>query len=154
MAEEIVQEGTTEVVETSEVPEAPKREDKRLKSLSEKVELTSKERDTYKAEAEKASREASFYKDFNGMVSKYPQAAELQDKIREKVMGGYTVQDATAAVLVNEGRFQAPQAPRENPAGGSSVNQPPKVKSMSEMSQAERLEALKEAERAGQIWLS
>ena len=153
MPEEI-QEGVEEVVETSETPETPKREDKRLKSLSEKVELTSKERDTYKAEAEKASREASFYKDFSGMISKYPNATAHQDKIREKVMRGYTVEDATAAVWVTEGKFQATLPPRENPAGGSSVNQPPKVKSMSEMSQAERLEALKEAERAGQIWLS
>lgn len=142
MAEEIEDQEIQEV----ETPEAPKREDKRIKNLSEKVELTSKERDDFKQKAEKAEREAGFYKDFNGMIAKYPQAAELQDKIKEKVMGGYTVADATAAVLVGEGKFtNAPVV--DSPIGGSAINQPQKTnKSASEMTQAERLEALRKAE--------
>ena len=150
MAEELEIPVATEPVEEQS---QPKREDKRIKDLSGKVELTSKQRDEAIALAEKAQREAGFYKDFSGMISKYPHATEYQEKIKEKVMGGYTVEDATAAILVKEGKFMTSQ-PRENPAGGSSVNQPPKVKNASEMTQAERLEALKEAEKAGYIWLS
>lgn len=151
MADEIETQETADV----ESVETPRREDKRIKNLSEKVEMTSKERDEFKLKAEQASREAGFYKDFNGMIAKYPQAAELQDKIKEKVMGGYSVADATAAVLVNEGRFTQSPTPVEAPVGGSAVNQPAQTKkSVGEMSQAERLEALKQAERENLISLS
>lgn len=137
-----------------ETPEPVKREDKRIKGLSEKVELTSKERDTFKAEAEKNAREAGFYKEFAGMVSKHPAATEYQDQIKEKVMAGYTPEDATYAILAKQGKLGQMQAPQENPAGGSAINQPPQArKAVSEMTRDEMLAALKEAEKGNQIWL-
>lgn len=148
-----VQEVKDEVQEV-EIPEPVKREDKRIKGLSEKVELTAKERDTYKAEAEKAAREAGFYKEFAGMVSKHPAATEFQDQIKEKVMAGYTPEDATYAILAKQGKL-GQTAPVENPAGGSAINQPPKAhKSLNEMTRDEMLAALKEAEKGNQLWVN
>lgn len=106
--------------------------DKRIKGLSEqKVKLTS-ERDEFaekntKLEAEKATlaKENEFHKGFNPLVAKYPGSAEYQDKIKEKYLAGYDIEDAAVAVLNKEGKFNpAPITEhRESPAGGSSTNQ-------------------------------
>jgi hypothetical protein len=101
----------------------------RFEKLSEKVILTSKEKEAEaearkKAEAERdsVSKERDFYKDFSVNVSKYPQAAEYQDKILEKVRNGYSTKDAMVTVLNDEGKFM-PIPPEQRPApqveGGS-----------------------------------
>ncbi len=101
----------------------------RFEKLSEKVILTSKEKDEAlareKAEKQRAddvSKERDFYKDFSVNVPKYPHAAAYQDKILEKVRGGYSTEDAIVAVLNKEGKLTSP-APEQRPApqveGGS-----------------------------------
>ena len=106
-----------------------------------------------KAEAEAKSavteKERDFYKDFSGSISKYPSANEYQDAIKEKVMSGYTVEDATVSVLAKEGKLgtiQAPPPPRESPAGGSASNQISSGgnKTVSEMSRDEKRQALQD----------
>src|SRR6185295_13064716 len=96
----------------------PARSDNRFKDLSEKVETTAKERDDFRAEAEKAKKDAEFYKGFSTTASKYEGATEFQDKIKEKVDAGYDLEDATISILAKAGRLNAPQAQRESPAGG------------------------------------
>lgn len=106
--------------------------EKRIKSLSDKVRVASQERDDLataktQLEAEKATlaKESTFYKDFNTIMPKYQGATEFQDKIKEKVMAGYDIEDATVSVLNKEGKLNpAPITERrESPAGGSSINQ-------------------------------
>src|ERR1043166_8110845 len=106
--------------------------EKRIKDLSEKVRLTATERDELKAkteqvEAEKAAalKDVDFYKNFSTVSSKYAGSADYQDKIKEKVGAGYTIEDATISTLVAEGKFTpppTPAAPKTSPAGGSAVN--------------------------------
>lgn len=121
--------------------------EKRIKELSEKVELTSKERDekdnlikegTKKiAELEK---ENSFHSQFSDMLSAHPNAKTHKDAIKEKVMSGYSVEDATFAVLGKAGALGGTQVEPTNPAGGSAdtaMNQTGN-KSVSEMTQEER----------------
>lgn len=138
--------------------------EKRIKDLSNKVELTAKERDelaqTKQAlEQEKASltKEVDFFKNFTPLTSKYQGATEFQDKIREKVLAGYDIEDATISVLTREGKFQGAPAPeiRESPAGGSAVNtiKAEGPKPLNEMSREEMKAALLEAEKKGDLSL-
>ena len=149
MADEIKTEQPVEQVEIQE-----NRADKRIKDLSGKVETTSKERDEAIALAERAQKEAGFYKEFTGSLAKFPQASQFQDVIKERVMKGYSVEDATYAVLAKENQLSMkPVVP--SPVGGSAVNQPVSgKKSVAEMTQAERLEALKQAEKEGWLGLN
>lgn len=144
--------------------------EKRIRDLSEKVELTSKERDELKGlSAEKDTKiaglekERDFLNSFGDSVAKYPQASSYRDAIKEKVLSGYSVEDATVTVLVKEGKmsFDPPkpkEQPKESPAGfagGSAINQPAMgEKPVSQMSQAERRAALVEAEARGDLGMS
>ena len=134
----------------------------RFQTLSEKVILTSKERDEAiaKAQAESeakltAEKERDFFKEFSANVSKYPQAAEYQDKILEKVKGGYTPEDAMVAVLAKEGKLnvtsEAPQAPSLQVEGGSAPTSFEGNKTLSQMTPEEKFAALKEAESSGDL---
>src|SRR3990167_1272359 len=111
--------------------------EKRIKDLSEKVRLTSEERDEkdklVKDRDEKIvglEKERDFFSSFGDSVAKYPQASEFKDAIKEKVLHGYSVEDATVSVLAKEGKLETkapaspPPPPKENPAGGSAINQP------------------------------
>ena len=141
------------------------KQDKRIKDLSEKVKLTSQERDELaKAKEEEtrlrteAEKERDFFKNFNPLVAKYPGASDFQDKIKEKVMVGYDVEDATVAILAKEGKLVIPtptEPPKENPAGGSAVNtlSPQGNKPLNEMTREERKSALEEAIAKGEIGL-
>lgn len=144
--------------------------EKRIKDLSDKVRLTSEERDEQKKLVkEQADRIANLEKEntfnsgFADVLSTHPNAKDYKDKIKEKVMAGYSVDDATYAVLGKEGKLgqsePVPQStpPRENPAGGSSITNMPEgsgKKSMSELSRDEKREQLLEAERRGDISLT
>jgi hypothetical protein len=132
----------------------------RFEKLSEKVILTSKEKDEAlsKAQAEaearaKAEKERDFYKDFSANVSKYPSASEYQDKILEKVNAGYSTEDAMVSVLVKEGKFtpEAPQVSSPQVEGGSAATTISGDKTLNDMSASEKLDALKEAEKSGDL---
>lgn len=129
--------------------------EKRIKDLSKKVKLTSEERDEKdrllkekEGQLTTIGKERDFFKDFSGNIAKYPQATEYQDAIKEKVMLGYTVEDATVSILNKEGKLQAtppPVVPKENPAGGSATaNIGGGEKSIDEMSQDEKRAKLEE----------
>lgn len=132
----------------------------RYKQLSEKViqgkkeneELTSAKEALEKEKAETA-KERDFFKDFSKHSSKYSQASEYQDKIWEKVKGGYSVEDAIVSTLAKEGKLgtKAPEAPIA--AGGSASNQIGDlgVKSLKDMTTAEKLAQLMELEKKGDI---
>jgi hypothetical protein len=127
------------------------KQDKRLKDLSEKVKLTSEERDekdkllqeaTLKAEA--AEKSVEFYKGLTGITSKpeFAGASEYEEQIKEKFDKGYTLEDATVSALREAGRLpgmtQAPIA-QESPAGGSSNTAiSTGERSVAEMTQDER----------------
>ena len=136
-------EPTNEIIQTQPVatPEVP-RSQERIKELSDKVELTAKERDEMKTLNETTTRERDFYKGFSDIVSTQPAAKEHQEEILEKVQKGYSVQDATYAVLGAAGKLGGAPAPQV--AGGSAdttITQGGN-KTIAEMTQAERREQL------------
>lgn len=108
------------------------------------------------AEAAEARKEAEFFKNFATSASKYPSAAEYQEKIREKVMSGYDMEDAIVSTLNREGKFAPEQIQREFPAGGSAANtlQASSDKPVRDMNREELRAALIEAERRGDIGLT
>lgn len=139
--------------ENLEVNEDKKDKDRALirnKDLSDKLAAEAKKREKIEAESAVNKKEAEFYKNFNPLTSKYQGSAEFQDKIKEKVMAGYDIEDATVAVLNKEGRFnpQGSEAPiqRESPTGGSAVNaiQAQDDKPLDEMSVADKRKLLLE----------
>lgn len=132
----------------------------RFEELSEKVILTSKERDELAKskqdlEAKNAdiSKERDFYKDFSASVSKYPGATAFQEKILEKVKGGYATEDAVVSVLAREGKLT--QAPVPGPdiqvEGGSAPTVFEGNKTIQDMTSAEKLAALTEADKTGDL---
>ena len=146
-----------------DLDDAPKEEhiiDKRIKSLSEKVRLTSEERDEFKklgeekdAKLAETQRERDFYSGFADVVVANPSAKDYKEDILTKVKGGYSVEDATFAVLGKAGKLgQPPPPPKENPAGGSAVTPPiPGQKILKEMSRDEKRTQLLELEARGDI---
>ena len=137
--------------------------EQRIKNLSEKVKLTAEERDELarakdELEKEKASlsKEIEFFKNFNPLVTKYSEAANYQDQIRQKVLSGYDVEDATISVLAKEGKFTASAPRMDSPAGGSATNaiKSGGEKPISEMNKDELRNALLDAEKRGDISLS
>ena len=138
--------------------------EKRIKDLSEKVRLTSEERDEQKnllnASTQKVAeleRENAFNSGFVDILSTHSAAKDHKDEIREKVLKGYSVEDATLAVLGKAGKLGQTQPPpaykTENPAGGSAVTQPlvGDQKPISELSREEKRQKLVELEARGDI---
>lgn len=136
--------------------------EKRIKNLSDKVKTTSEERDAKTKLAEEAEiaktnaeKERDFYKGFNQVSTKHPNATEYQDKIWEKVKAGYELEDATISILAKEGKYTQVETPvqRESAAGGSAATAMAGMgqKSLSEMSKAEKREALNELESKGEF---
>lgn len=132
----------------------------RFEKLSEKVILTSKERDELaeakkQLEAEKSSleKERDFFKDFSTNVSKYPQATAYQDKILEKVKAGYTTEDAMVAVLNKEGKLipQEPQMSQAQVEGGSAPTTMEGEKSFEDMKPEEKFAKLAELDKTGAL---
>lgn len=140
------------------------RKDNRIKSLSDKVKTTSEERDamaTAKAEAEAkaaaSQKDAEFYKGFNTVASKFGDANEYQDKIREKVALGLDVEEATMLVMTKEGKYTPPTQPltRESAVGGSASMgiTDSTDKGAKDMTQDERRSILKDLESKGEFKL-
>ena len=135
--------------------------EKRIKQLSNKVKLTSQERDELakankklEAERDSAKKEAEFSSSFTENPH-YQVAKDYKDKIKEKVSGGYSVEDAVVAVLAKEGKLNAIKA-IENPAGGSATN-PPMTgdsKPLNDMSREEKRAEVEKAIDRGDISLT
>lgn len=134
----------------------------RFQQLSEKVILTSKERDelaeskkVLEGEKESIAKERDFYKDFSANVSKYPNASEYQDKILEKVKAGYSTEDAMVAVLAKEGKLEIPSQqipqPEMQVEGGSAPTFTEGAKTLQNMTPEEKLAALAEADKSGDL---
>lgn len=132
----------------------------RYEQLSEKVILTSRERDEAiakaKAESERAeasSKERDFYKDFSANVSKYPNASQFQDKILEKVKAGYSTEDAMVSVLAKEGKLSSQPVQQQSGQveGGSAPTNFEGTKSIQDMTLAEKFSALSEADKTGEL---
>lgn len=142
-------EETTEQAETTEAVEdkvesKPERKDTRFTDLSEKVRTASEERDL-------ANKRAEFAEGFVDVALKYKGADEYKEQIKEKVLGGYTIEDAALTVLAGEGKLQG--APKPTVAGGSAPVALPNTedKPLSEYSQDEKRELLLKAEQEGDL---
>ena len=150
-------------LDTNDDVQSENKVEKRIKQLSNKVKLTSNERDEYaklnknlETERDTAKKEVEFYSSLSETTDKYPAAKEYKDKIKEKVLAGYTVEDATVSILAKEGKLGASQPVVDNPAGGSATNLPisGEPKPLNDMSREEkRGEVLKAMDR-GDISLS
>lgn len=131
----------------------------RFQQLSEKVINTSKERDDALAkgntEAEarvKAEKERDFFKGFSANITKYPEAANHQDKILELVNKGYDPEDAMVSVLAKEGKFAPAEIKREIQAeGGSAPTTMEGTKEFRDMKPDEKLDRLKELDKSGDL---
>lgn len=129
-------------------PASPNPAQERITQLSEKVRLTSEERDTKnrllmeeQAKAETLTKERDFYQGFSDVVSLNPAAKDHKEDILAKVKSGYTVEDATYAVLGKAGKLGQPAQPAvvQSPAGGSAPNAIVSgQKAPGDMTQAER----------------
>lgn len=108
-----------------------------------------------------AEKERDFFKDFSKITSQHPAAAELQDKIFEKVRGGYTTEDATYAVLAKEGKLggaqqaigEQTQARMQDVVGGDATltNIEGADKPLEQMTTEEKYSALREADQRGEL---
>lgn len=134
----------------------------RIQNLSGKVkeqaEAAEKARAAEQAANERANaaeKKAEFLDSFTGVATKYPGATEYKDAIQEKVLAGYSVEDAAVSVLNAEGKFipvppQVEVAPQTQAAGGSApiTISTSGSKELHEMSREEkRAEILKAVER-------
>ena len=75
------------------------------------------------------------------MLGKNPDAKDFKGDIETKVMAGYSVEDATYAVLGKAGKLGSSAVEIESAAGGSASNaisSAPAEKSIGDMTQAER----------------
>jgi hypothetical protein len=130
----------------------------RFEKLSEKVILTSKERDEL-AEAKKqlevdkvsVEKERDFYKDFSVNIAKYPQASAFQDKILEKVKAGYSTEDAMVAVLNKEGKLLPPEPNNPQVEGGSAPTTVEGEKDVNDMNADEKFAKLQELDKTGAL---
>jgi len=162
LQENEVQEGKGEVetpVETEEKEETPKKDPigNRVKNLADKAKIAEEEKNQALAEKEELERERDFYQSFSEAVSIYPEAKDYQQEIKEKVMSGYTVEDATISMLAKEGKLGGQTVETPSHTIGGSASTPPtnsENKSVSEMSLNEKREALIEAEARGDLSLS
>lgn len=136
----------------------------RITGLIQKEKTTAQERDEL-AKARKAAederdalkKDVEFYSKFSDSVTKYKDAAAYKDRIREKVMAGYDVEDATISVLAKEGKYGNTVTPepieKDSPIGGSAVTQTHKggQKPLNEMNKQDLKQALMEAQSRGDL---
>jgi len=175
MADELETEVTTEEVVKEEldldaldadINQTNKIQD-RIKNLSSKVKMTSEERDEFQKlnteltdSNDTLTKERDFFKGFSTLSpEKYPNVAEHQDAIRDKVLAGYSMEDAALTVLAKEGKLpQVEVAPevKEDVAGGSAPNAITSdgEKTLAEMTMEDKRAKLVELETKGEIGLS
>lgn len=130
--------------------------EKRIKALSGKVETIASERDSALLKLAEAEKKAQFAEAFTTIVSQHPAATEFKTQIQEKVLGGYTPQDAAYAVLGAAGKLGNPQAIMAPITGGSAPTIIPNQgsKNPNEMNRDELRAALLEAQGKGDLYLS
>lgn len=135
-------------------------ENPRIKQLADKVKTTSEERDNAEAARKTAedalataNKEKDFYASFADTSAQYPQAKEFKDDIKNKVLSGYSVEDATVSVLAKNGKLNVSTAHTESTAGGSATTTVTQRtdKSVGEMTPAERKQAFQDAVGRGDI---
>lgn len=135
MADETIIETTPTTTEPQ-----PSRANERITELSDKVKTEAEARQ--KAETERAAAEsrAAFAEGFADVVAANPAAKDHKDEIKDKVLKGYTVEDATYAVLGKAGKLGSAPAPAAQVAGGSAPTTAvvDSKKEPGQMSQAER----------------
>ncbi len=148
---DLINDNEPEVPEVPETPEKPARSDNRFKDLSDKVELTAKERDEANLKAQAAEKEVEFYKGFNKVADKFEGANEYQDKIKEKFLSGTDLEEAAVTTLYKAGKLNnmPAAARRDSPVGGSAATamRGSGEKTVSEMTQAEKRQALIDSDR-------
>lgn len=141
------------------------RTEKRFKDLSSKVKLTAEELDEQKrlvqdreSKISELEKERDFFNSFGDQIAKFPEAAGYKEQIKERVLRGYSVDDAVAAVLVSNGKYNAPVqtqpvANLDTFAGGSSttVHQMTGEKTIQQLTRDEKRARLMEAEARGDI---
>lgn len=131
------------IIQPVAVVEPPKETpaQERITQLSNTVKTTAEERDAANAKASDAERRAAFAEGFADIVSTQPGAKDHRDEIKEKVFKGYSVQDATYAVLGAAGKLGNSQ-PVATPqvAGGSATTTLTQgiAKEVKDMTQQER----------------
>lgn len=148
-------------LDLTEEPNITNPTEERIKKLSSKVRDTAAERDEAKAAAQAAEqarialeKERDFLNSFSDHVVKYPAAAEHKDAIKEKVLAGYSPEDAVVAVLAANNQFAPAQAPVEMApiAGGSATIQlTGDSRPNNQMTQEERRAKLLEADGRGEL---
>lgn len=126
----------------------PSDAEKRIKQLSGKVKEEAEARvaetaarEAAEKRAQEAERLASFNEGFADIVAETPAARELKDQMKEKVLGGMSIEDAKFAVLGKAGMLGGAQHQEtQSPAGGSAPTTPAiqKDKSAKDMSTDEK----------------
>ena len=146
---EIINQTSDEIEETNK----ESRSQQRIKQLSDKVELTAKERDEVKVLREQdqkkiaeLERENAFNAGFSDILVNPATAAarEHKDEIKAKVLAGVSIEDATFAILGKAGKLgHTPEPTAQEVAGGSATTTPQsKQKEAKDMNQTERREIL------------
>ncbi len=161
VVEEKVENSPEEPKEESkeESKEAPKKDPlvNRVKNLADRTKTAEKENEKLTLEREEMERERDFFKSFSDSVAQYPEAKGYEDAIKEKVMSGYSVEDATITVLAKEGKFGDVELETPTNTIGGSASTPPSAsgeKSLKEMTRDEKREALVDAEARGDLSLN
>lgn len=129
----------------------------KIRGLSEAADLEKKNREAAETKTAEVERERDFYQGFAEVLSTNPAAKDHKDEILTKVKSGYTVEDATYAVLGKAGKLGQPTPdPEMTPTGGSATTTPPQggSKSIQEMTREERKQAVIDAEKRGDISLT
>lgn len=124
----------------------------RYKELSNKVKTTSEERDIALKEKDALIKERDFLSSFSEVAGTYPSAQEHRDEIKEKVLKGYSVEDATVSTLAKAGKLnQVERKEKIEAAGGSASTtiSSGATKKPNEMSIPELRSALLKSEKEG-----
>lgn len=124
------------------------------RQLAQEKDAEAKARAEAEAKALEAEKKVEFYKNFNQITSKYPEATNFQDQILERVSKGLDMEEATLGLLAKEGKLQAPPPPQGEPLrpeGGSAINSLQGPKETSDMNENEMLDSLRELEQSGEL---
>lgn len=121
----------------------------------EKDELT-KQKVEAEAKIAQLEKQSEFHKNFSKVSAKFPEATNYQDQILERVNKGIDLEEATAAVLFKEGKLgnqvaQPVQRPVQAEGGSAVTNVSSEEKPLSEMPMSEKLAALQEMEKSGEL---
>lgn len=114
-----VDENGNEIIQTTPAPVINPAQE-RITDLSDKLRIASEGKESADAKANEAERRAAFAEGFVDVITAQPAAKDHKDEIRDKVLKGYSVQDATFAILGPLGKING-NAPVFTPqvAGGS-----------------------------------